>query len=522
MRRIKGKTLLVVVVAVAVIGVVIGRMMLPPPPPTVLRVAIIGNPPTLDISRTTSVLTHFTMWHVFESPFTLGANYSPIPHLFTNDWTLSPDGLTYTFNLRRGIRFHHGREMTADDIVASMERWGEHAPWGRMLWAVRESLTADGRHGVVLRLREPSALVPLFLTDRQLGVMPREIMAEAGAAHVTRFIGSGPFEFVEFVPDRHIKLRKFADYSMLPGAPDGYGGKREALVDELLFVPVEDTAVRAAGVQAGDFHFAEMIPPDDYVRLKATPNVVTSISIKPAAWASVHFNRGPGTMMANQRLRQAILAAFDKELIMKAAFGHPDFWRLDPGVIMREHPMFTDAGKEWYNQRNPERARQLAQEAGYRGETIRWLTTKTFPFMYTAAVVGEQQLEAAGFNVELMVVDWATLATLRSDPKAYEMASGAFITTFDPVLHLGVSPTWPAAAVATQHPDMIGLLSQLRRESDPAKRQQLWNQAQALFWDYVPAIKFGDYFNLHIHRPELRGYQPRLARFFWNVSLAGR
>lgn len=488
----------------------------------ILRVAIVSNPPTLDIVRTTAAVTHFTMWHVFEAPFTLGANYGPIPHLFTNDWTVTPDGLTYTFNLRRGIRFHHGREMTSDDIVASLERWGAHAPWGRMLWEVKESLTTRGTYVVVLKLREPSPLVPLFLTDRQLGVMPREIIAEAGTGHVTRFIGTGPFEFVEFIPDRHIRLRRFAGYSPLPGAPDGYGGRREALVDELLFIPVPDAAVRTAGVQAGDFHFGEMIPPDDYVRLKATPNVVTSISIKPVAWLTVHFNRAPGTLMANQKLRQAILAAFDMELIMRAAFGHPDFWRLDPGVIMREHPMYTDAGKEWYNQRNPERARQLAREAGYRGETIRWLTSKSFPFMYISALVGEQMLEAAGFNVELVVLDWATVMTARLNPAAYEMASTAFLAAFDPILHLAVSPTWPATAVASQHPDMLRLLDEMRREGDPARRQQLWNQAQALFWEYVPSIKFGDYFNLHIHRPELQGYQPRLARFFWNVSMARR
>jgi peptide/nickel transport system substrate-binding protein len=181
--------------------------------------------------------------------------------------------------------------------------------------------------------------------------------------------------------------------------------------------------------------------------------------------------------------------------------------------------MYSDAGKEFYNQANPERARQLAKEAGYKGQTIRWLTTQTYPAYYTTALVGKQQLEAAGFKVELVVVDWATLVTMRSDPKAYELFSTAFGTTWDPVLGLMLSPTWPAAAVASQDPEMIRLLNEMRRESDPAVRKQLWGQAQAIFWDDVPVIKFGDYFNLHIHRPDLQGYQGMQTSFFWNVSL---
>lgn len=507
---------LVALLAVAIVAT--GCKPPPPPPPTVLKVAIIGNPPTLDIVRTTASVTLYTMWHVFEPLFTMDANYNPIPHLVKNDWKVSEDGLTYTFNLREGVKFHNGKEMTSDDVVASLERFGEHTTWGKNLWSVKDSLTASGKYGIVLKLKEPVAIVPLYLTTSNLAIMPKEIIAEAGTGHVSKFIGTGPFEFVEYLQDRHIKLKKFKDYSALPGQPNGYGGKREALVDELLFIPIEDAAVRIAGVQTGDYHFGEWIPPDEYERLKAISSLVTRI-IKPSGWTTACFNRGPGSMMENKKLRQAILAAFDMEPIMKAAYGHPDFWRLDSGVLFKEQGMYSDAGKEFYNQANPERAKQLAKEAGYKGQTIRWLTTQTYPAYYTTALVGKQQLEAAGFNVELIVVDWATLVTMRSDPKAYELFSTAFGTTWDPVLGLFLSPSWPAAAVAGQDPEMIRLLNAMRRESDPAVRMQLWDQAQAIFWDDVPVIKFGDYFNLHIHRPEVQGYQGMQTSFFWNVSL---
>lgn len=220
--------------------------------------------------------------------------------------------------------------------------------------------------------------------------------------------------------------------------------------------------------------------------------------------------------MSNKLMRQAVLAVLDMEPIMKAAYGHPDFWRLDPGVLFQEQAMHSTAGIEFYNQNDPQRAMELAKEAGYDGEPIRWVTTAEYPAYYNTALVSAYQLEQAGFNVDLQVVDWATVVQKRANPDEYEVFSTAFGIPWDPVLFLVFSPTWPGWYVSEEKDQLVAAL---RRESDFEKRMEIWDELQGLFWEDVPVIKFGDYFLLHIHREEVHGYVGMATTFYWNVWL---
>lgn len=494
----------------------------PPPPPAptkeggTIKVAIIGNPPTLDVQKTTASVAIYTMWHVFETLFTHDQNYQPIPHL-VDEWSISPDGLTYVFNLREGVPFHNGSIMTAEDVVASLNRWGVNHTWGRNLFSVTESLTALDEYTVELKLSEPVAIVPLYLTTSGASIMPKSVIEAAGDEHVSEFIGTGPYEFVEYQPDQHIKLKRFEDYAALPGGPRGYGGTRTAYLDEILFMPVPDVAVRIAGVQTGDYHFGEWIQPDEYERLLGMPEIETVI-ISTGSWTTAVFNRQKG-IMSNRLMRQAVLAALDMEPIMKAAYGHEDFYRLAHGPMPEESIWYTDAGKEFYNQANVERAKELATQAGYAGEPIRWVTTTEYPAYYNSALVSASQLEAAGFKVDLQVVDWATVVQLRSNPDVQDVFSTAFGVSDDPVLGLWAGVTWPSPAVADQDPEFIDLMNQMRRESDFDVRYELWERAMEIYYDYMPMLKFGEYNLLHIHRPAVKDFAAMRTSFFWNVWL---
>lgn len=476
-----------------------------------LRVAVIGNPPTLDVMRTTATITLNTMWHIYENLFALDEDYAPSPHL-VEEYTISDDALVYTFHLRQDVPFHNGKLMTADDVVASIHRFMRLATWGRNMAEVTESFEATDAHTVVLTLTEPVAIIPLYFTATAAAIMPKEVIEEAGDGDVRQFIGTGPFQFHTFEPDRHIILRRFDDYAALPGEPDGYTGFKAAYVDEIRFIPVPDTAVRIAGVQTGDYHFSEWIAPDEYERLRVMPNIETRI-IQPSGWTTAVFNKQEG-LMSNRYMRQAILAALDMEPIMQAAYGHPDFWRLDSGVLFLEQAMHSSAGSEYYNQNNAERALELAEKAGYNNEPIRWVTTNEYPAYYTTALVAAYQLEQIGFNVDLQVVDWATVVQKRADPKEYDLFSTAFGIPWDPVLFLGFSPTWPGWYVSEEKDQLVAAL---RTESDFDKRMEIWDELQHLFWVDVPMLKFGDYFLLHIHRAEVEGYAARAANFYWNV-----
>lgn len=478
-----------------------------------LKISVMANPPTLDPFQTTASLSLEIAMHMFETLFTMDKEYKPIPFL-VDTWNMSSDGKVYTFNLRKNVPFHNGKEMQAEDVVASLNRWGAKTSWGKSLYAVLDKLEAKDKYTVVMSLKEPVAITTLYLTNTQAAIMPKEILQEAGDAEIKKFVGTGPFKFGEFVPDRHVRLDRFDKYASRTEEPNGMGGRRTAFVDSLFYIPVPDAAVRLAGAKTGEYHFSQWITQDEYARLKTDKSVVSLVT-RPGGWLTAVFNKKSGPM-SNVKIRQAYLAALDMEQVMKACYGDPDFWRLDPGIMMKEQAMWTDAGKEFYNQKNINRAKQLLQEAGYKGQPIRYMTTKEYPAYYTAALVSQPMLEAAGFKIELIVVDWATLVQRRSNPDLWDVYGTAFGISWDPVLQLALSPEFPGWYDSKE---MQGYLAELRRESDFNKRMEVWKKAQALFYRDVPVIKFGDYFNLFVHVPQLKGYQNTVNRFFWNVYL---
>src|SRR5256885_291595 len=121
----------------------------------VLKVATIGEPPTLDIAMSTATQVYELMWHASESLFTYDGNFSPIPML-ADAYTVTDRGLRYTITLRRGVKFHNGKEMTSADVVPSLKRWGQVASGGKILWKSVESIEARDPTTVVIHLKQPS------------------------------------------------------------------------------------------------------------------------------------------------------------------------------------------------------------------------------------------------------------------------------------------------------------------------------------------------------------------------------
>jgi peptide/nickel transport system substrate-binding protein len=483
-----------------------------------LRHAHIGEPPTLDLHWTTATITQDIGVHIYEGLFTLNASYEPRP-LLVERWSVSPNRLTFTFHLRQGVLFHHGRELTADDVVASLTRWGRVAARGRELFRDVTSVSASGRYTVEMRLREPNALVPLMLGMPSQGavIYPREVVEEAGTGMVRRFIGTGPYRFVEHLPDRHIRLDRFDQYRPVDEPASGMAGRREALLDTILFIPTPDPAVRVAGVIRGEYHFADTVPHDEYPRLRGIRGV-TPLVIPVANWHGFIFNHR-SALMRDRRIRHAFLAALDMEAIMRGTYGPRQFWRLDPGLMPKEHPLWTDAGKELYNQNNHERARTLLAEAGYAGQPVRWLVTTEIMPHFVAASIAKPQLERAGFVIDLQVTDWATVVARRARPELYEVHTTRFGFVPDPTQLLVLLPTWPGWY---EHRDMQGMMTLLRRHTEPQVRRDIWRRAQRLFYEDAASVKLGDWFLFQLVREEVKGFTGVPGTHYWNVWLATR
>jgi peptide/nickel transport system substrate-binding protein len=481
----------------------------------VLKVATIGEPPTLDLQATTTVLTYEIMWHVFEQLFALDRTWTPVPHL-AESHVVSDRGLRHTIALRKGVKFHNGREMTAADVVASLQRWGKVATVGKVLWTNVETIEAKDPYTVVMHLKQPSASLVYGLAEPSAVIYTREVAETAAANEMKEFIGTGPYRFVEHKGDRHVKLTRFKDYTARDEPSNGFAGKRTAWLDDILFIPVSDTAVRLAGVESGEYHHAMFVKQDAYERIRSLPQLEPRI-VKPRGWTLISMNHKAG-LMTSKPLRQAVQAALDMEPIMIAGFGHKDFYRLGPSLFFAEQPWHSNVGAALYNQRDKDKARRLMKDAGYARQPVRWVTTKEYEFIYKSSMVAKQQLEEVGFVIDLQVVDWATLNQRVQKPELWEAYVTGYPLNPDPALHVSFRCSFQGWWCNEEKERLVG---ELRQESDVKKRKALVERIQTVFYEDVGQVKLGDYNTLDVARRDLRGEfrtAPRL--YFWNSWLA--
>jgi len=488
----------------------------------IIRVGVMGEAPALDSHWTTATITDILTGHLYEGLYTLDENRRPVPMLAEGMPTVSQDGLTYTFKLRQGVKFHNGKEMTSEDVVPSLKRWGQRSIRGRPLFASVAELRAVDKYTVEMRLKERSAivLIALALPSSQGAIYPKEI-AEKFAPEVkaTEYIGTGPFKLAEWKPDQYIRMVRFDDYKARSENSSGYGGARIAYVDEIRWIPVPDVATRVAQMETGELDVADDLNLDAYERLKANPNVRT-IAAKPYYWPVAVFNKKEG-WGANQKFRQAWQAAVDIEPILKAmAGGRSDFYRMDSSLAFPEVAAWHTniPGLPW-NERNPGKAKRLLQEAGYKGEPVRFITTQEYKWMYDFALITKQQLEDVGFKIDLQVIDWASVIQRRNNPKEYD----AFTTgmgaeeMYEPTLHGALSCAWPGWNCDEE---VQKIQVELARETDPKKRYALWERQTLLFYEKVPLIGYGNLFGLRAIRSTVKGYNEKTDRIrLFNVWL---
>src|SRR5690606_19064575 len=122
------------------------------------------------------------------------------------------------------------------------------------------------------------------------------------------------------------------------------------------------------------------------------------------------------------KVRQAWLASLDMDELMAAGFGDPSLYEVQGSIYPKEIPnWYTETGLDQFNQNDVEKAKKLLEEAGYRGEPIRILTSRQYDFLYKISLVAAAQARRAGFNVQLDVVEWATLVQKRSQLSEYEI-----------------------------------------------------------------------------------------------------
>jgi len=504
---------------VAVLAAAFGFGATPAMADGMLRYATVGEPPSLDQHVLTSDLATTIAHHMFEGLYTFNAANAPVNLLATGD-SLSDDGKTITISLRDDVKFHNGDAMTSADVVASMKRWGEFGSRGPLLFGNVDSIEASGDYEITIKMSTPFGPWKNLLAFINGGpaIYPASVMEGATKEPITpeQYIGTGPYKFSEWEPNRHVELVRFDEYASPAGDPDGYGGARKAEFDSIRFMPVPDVGTRVAGLQAGDYDYAESIPGDLYADLEADANVKTILNGGPI-FGLVFMNSKEGPLKENFALRRAIQTAIDKTPALQVAIGPEGLWRANGSFLPEGNVWYTDSGADHFSKGDAEAAKTMAEEAGYTGDPIKFMVSTNYPFHYDKAIVYTKQLAAAGFNIDLQVYDWATLIEKRAQPDQWDLFFTHHGFVPDPILISVMNDEYPGWWTSDEK---AALKAKFTASSDPAERQAIWAEIQALIYDQVPTMKTGDVYTYNIASPKLNGLGDATLIWphFWNVS----
>lgn len=482
-------------------------------PSRAAEIAVIGEPGVLDPMLTLADLVNGIGQHYFETLFSTDPQFNIAPVLAAALPEVTPDGKLYTIRLRTGVPFHDGTIMTADDVVASLQRWLRLSPRAKAAAPYVTQIEAPDAATVRIRLSQPYSplLILMSIFNGAAAIMPRRLTESLQP--IREYVGTGPYRFIEHVPDRYLRVGRFDRYASPPGTPNGFVGKREARIEELRFVPVPNPTTRADGLIAGQYAFSDALTTESYLRVKGRPGVQAGTMITPS-WALIAMNT-KGGIAADQRIRQAVLAAVSPPDMMAAAFGPPELWTLT-GSIYPKGTELHIADTPGYNTPDPARAGRLLKEAGYRGQPFRIFTTTQYDYMFKIAQVASANLEEAGFKVDMQVLDWATLLQRRNDPAQWEMfvTSGPILP--DPTLF---SPFNPNYAGWWDTPAKRQALEAYVTAPDNTARLAAWRTLHALYYSEVPGIMIGHFALLYGISNKLQGFTPAQPPAFWNVSL---
>src|SRR5437588_5064513 len=198
------------------------------------------------------------------------------------DWKVSDDKLTYTFTLRDGLKWHDGAPVTAEDCVASLQRWGKRDGMGQKLMNFTASIEAPDARTIVLRLKEPYGLVLETIGKPSSVVpfmMPKRIAETPADKAISEQIGSGPFKFVasEFQPGVKAVYEKNKDYVPRKEPASWASGGKVVKVDRVEWITMADAQTALNALQSGDVDFVETPPFDLLPVLESNPDINVAI-----------------------------------------------------------------------------------------------------------------------------------------------------------------------------------------------------------------------------------------------------
>ena len=415
------------------------------------------EPPGLDpTTGAASAIAEITQYNIYESLTKINADGTVSP-LLAESWEVSPDLRTYTFKLRRGVKFQNGEPFNAQSVKFSFQRAGAEKSTNKdkRTFASMDAIQAVDDHTLVIVNKE---LDPdfLFLMGQATAIIVEPKSADTNA---TKPVGTGPYKLDSWSKGSSVTLSKW----------DGYRNPSLAKIRRVTFRFISDPAAQVAGLLAGDV--------DAFPRV--TPRSVPQFADNPKFHVLVSGSRAKTILAINNkkkplddvRVRRAIAAAIDRKAVIQGAgdgYGAPIGSHYVPGA-------FGYVDTTGVNPYNPEKAKALLKEAGVTTPLELTLTLPPPPYSRQGGEVIASQLAKVGITAKLQNVEWAQWLSGTYGAKNYDLTIISHVEPFD----LGNFDK-PDYYWGYQSPKFKELYNKYKTSPRPADRAKLVGDIQRL------------------------------------------
>jgi peptide/nickel transport system substrate-binding protein len=460
----------------------------------------------IDPHKVTGEISMIALNNIYERLVDLDEKGMPMPGL-ASKWAVSSDGLVYTFSLRQGVKFHNGREMTAEDVVYSYNRLMDPKtkyPFVTQVQNIKDVKAVD-KYTVQFTLKAPTITLMVYMSNPYgtHAIVPKEEVEKQGGT-LNRPVGTGPYRFVEYVPDKHVIVERNKDYKASPLPTSGTGGKKPAYADRIRFVPIKDAAVRSMALKSGDIDFTLRVAWEEIDDFKKDPNIVTHVS-PGLAYVMLMFgvNTSANKFIRMADFRRAVGHCLDlQELVDGSVFGNS---LVNPSLVNVVDPFYSDVHKKGYG-KDLNKAKELLKKVGYDGTPVKVAVTKVYLNTYKTAILAEQMLGEAGIKVQLDVKEWPALLQDANSGK-YDILSFIASGMTDPCLNMARVHS-KRNFVGYKNEKLDALAEKAEATHDFAARKKAYEQIHEIMLEDVPLLKLYDHSVAPATRKYVKGFKP--------------
>jgi peptide/nickel transport system substrate-binding protein len=445
----------------------------------VLRVVPHANLSAFDPIITTAYIVRNYGYMVYDTLFSQDSKGEVKPQM-VDTYSVSADGKTWTFKLRAGLKFHDGNPVEADDVIASLKRWSQKDAMGGQLATFIERYEGSG-DTFKLVLKEPCGFVLDALGKPSSNVpfiMPASVAATSANEAITSKIGSGPLIFKEdeFKSGDLAVFVKNKDYVSRKEAPDGMAGGRQINFDRVEWKIIRDAQTQFNALKAGEVDVIEALSHSQYDEANKTDGVHTQIFAEGGLSYFLRFNHTLPPF-DKAEIRRAAMVALGQRAALRAQAIPDSLGQVCPSFYPCGTPYASKQTGYFTGKPNPKKAKEMLAAAKYDGTPVVLMQPTNVGVLAKVPLVAKQQLEQAGFKVDLQAMDWGTLIARRAkkDPVT-DGGWNIFISAWhaadiqNPLSVAMYNPNWFGWYKSDKMSDALGKFA---RASDAALKKQL-------------------------------------------------